>query len=222
MSNRNNSFESSSFNLTSSFFDNDKIKVLSWSPRIFYYSGILTPEDCDHIIKLGIDKVKRSLVVGPDGKPVQSIARTSDGAFLSKERDDPVIKTLAEKIALWTQLPVDNGEDFYILRYQNGQEYKAHNDYFTITPNRPHDIIGSVGNRYATVLTYLSDVEEGGETYFPQINLKVPPKKGDAILFWNMNPNGSVDPKTLHAGLPVIKGTKWCLTKWIRQFSYKK
>lgn len=34
---------------------NDKsVSVISWHPRIFYATKILTPEECDHIIKIGI------------------------------------------------------------------------------------------------------------------------------------------------------------------------
>lgn len=187
--------------------------ILSWSPRIFYYPGFASEAECDRVVELGKDKVSRSKVVGDDGGVVSN-DRTSYGVFLSAENDDPVIQALAKRISLWSQLPEENGEAFYLLRYNNGQEYKPHWDYFS----QGH--FGGEGNRAATVLTYLSDVEEGGETIFPEADLKVNPKKGDAILFWNMHPNGTVDQRSLHGGLPVLKGTKWCLTKWIRQSKY--
>jgi len=63
------------------------------------------------------------------------------------------------------------------FRYQIGQEYKAHHDYFD---EQTAKRLGSPGNRIATALMYLSDVEEGGETYFPRATggeLKVPPRK---------------------------------------------
>lgn len=175
------------------------------------YQNFLSHEECDHIIKLGESKLSRSLV----GDGSVSPHRTSYGTFLSKEANDPVIKSVAEKISMWTQLPIENGESFYLLRYENGQEYKAHPDYFS------RSRVGKEGNRFATVLTYLSDVEEGGETFFPKINLEIKPKKGEAVLFWNLHLNGTEDSYSLHGGRPVIKGTKWCMTKWIRQFKYR-
>ena len=50
-------------------------------------------------------------------------------------------------------------EGLQVLRYQQNQHYGAHWDYF-----QHHDGFSNGGNRYATVLTYLSDAEEGGET----------------------------------------------------------
>jgi prolyl 4-hydroxylase len=73
------------------------------------------------------------------------------------------------------------------------------------------------GQRLATFITYLSEVEEGGETIFPKIDLKVKPHKGDGLLFYNLHSDGTVDELALHGGLPVIKGEKWIVTKWIRE-----
>lgn len=48
-----------------------------------------------------------------------------------------------------------------ILRYEHGQKYEPHHDAF-------NDNIHAIGgNRMATVLMYLSNVERGGETIFP-------------------------------------------------------
>lgn len=82
----------------------------------------------------------------------------------------------------------------------------------------------------ATVLMYLSTPEEGGETVFPSAGVKVAgagwsdcaragfavkPRKGDALLFYSLLPDGSKDLASLHGSCPVIKGTKWSATKWI-------
>jgi len=111
---------------------------------------------------------------------------------------------------------VENGEAYYLLRYETGQEYKPHTDWFHDNDaGRVH--IGLQGNRIATVLTYLHSPEEGGGTIFPEINKVVPAKAGDSVLFWDLHPDNSVDPRSLHGGKPVIKGIKWAMTKWIRE-----
>lgn len=59
---------------------------------------------------------------------------------------------------LWSE----NGESIQILHYENGQKYEPHFDYFHDKANQE---LG--GHRVATVLMYLSNVERGGETVFP-------------------------------------------------------
>lgn len=57
-------------------------------------------------------------------------ARTSSGVFMSYHQDDPVVKKLARKIADWAHVPEENGEIFYLIRYEEGQQYLPHNDFF--------------------------------------------------------------------------------------------
>ncbi|MEB0136763.1 2OG-Fe(II) oxygenase [Actimicrobium sp. CCC2.4] len=66
----------------------------------------------------------------------------------------------------------------------------------------------------------MTDVEEGGSTSFPGICLDVHPQKGGALFFRNTTPYGLPDKKTLHAGLPVEKGTKIIANKWLREKPY--
>lgn len=115
-------------------------------------------------------------------------------------------------------IPSSHGETFYLLRYDPGQEYKQHTDWFAPSPDGL-GFLGPAGNRLATVIVYLSDVQEGGETLFPNIGLKVSPRKGSALLFWNRTPDGVLDPLVLHSSLPVINGRKWSITRWIRERS---
>lgn len=56
----------------------------------------------------------------------------------------------------------ENGEDIQVLRYEHGQKYESHYDYFVDKVN-----IAWGGHRLATVLMYLSNVTQGGETVFP-------------------------------------------------------
>jgi 2OG-Fe(II) oxygenase superfamily len=77
-------------------------------------------------------------------------------------------------------------------------------------------------SRFATVLFYLNDDMEGGETSFPRwLNaetpneLKVKPERGKAILFYNMLPDGNYDERSQHAALPVLKGEKYLTNLWV-------
>ncbi|XP_044480222.1 probable prolyl 4-hydroxylase 7 [Mangifera indica] len=216
-------------------FDPAHVTQLSWSPRAFIYKGFLTPEECDHLIDLAKDKLEKSMVADNEsGKSIESEVRTSSGMFLNK-RQDEVVADIEDRIALWTFLPQENGESIQILHYENGQKYEPHFDYF-------HDKVNQElgGHRIATVLMYLSNVEKGGETVFPDAEGKlsqpkddswsdcakqgyaVKPRKGDALLFFSLRPDATTDTSSLHGSCPVIEGEKWSATKWIHVRSFDK
>ncbi|KAL0348736.1 UNVERIFIED_CONTAM: putative prolyl 4-hydroxylase 4 [Sesamum angustifolium] len=183
-------------------------------------------------------ELKRSAVAdNVSGKSKLSEVRTSSGMFIPKAKD-PIVAGIEEKIATWTFLPQENGEDIQVLRYEPGQKYDPHYDYFADKVN-----IARGGHRVATVLMYLTDVEKGGETVFPSAEESprrrsvstdkdlsecgrqgpaVKPRKGDALLFFSLTPDAVPDPMSLHAGCPVDEGEKWSATKWIHVDSFNK
>ncbi|KAG8068251.1 hypothetical protein GUJ93_ZPchr0005g14747 [Zizania palustris] len=210
-------------------------RQISWKPRVFLYQQFLSYDEANHLVSLARAELKRSAVADNlSGKSELSDARTSSGTFISKGKD-PIVAGIEEKIAAWTFLPKENGEGIQVLRYMHGEKYEQHYDYFADNVNTNRG-----GHRIATVLMYLTDVAEGGETVFPlaedltdsgtntslsecaQKGVAVKPHKGDALLFFNLSPDGSKDSLSLHAGCPVIKGEKWSATKWIRVASFDK
>jgi hypothetical protein len=66
-----------------------------------------------------------------------------------------------------------------------------------------------------TVLVYLNDELEGGETEFLRLGLSHRGRKGDALMFRNVDAQGRPDSRTLHAGRPPTQGEKWVLSVWI-------
>jgi len=208
------------------------MEVLDEDARIFMFHNFLTPEECDHLIGLAKPSLSRSYVVASDdGHSELSEVRTSQGMFLSRSQD-PVVADIERRIARWTLLPVGNGEGLQILRYAQNQKYDGHYDYFFDEKGPSNG-----GNRYATVLMYLSDVEEGGETMFPNIpapggtngpefsecarrNLAAKPKKGNAVLFHSIKPTGELERRSMHTACPVIRGVKWSAPKWIHVSHY--
>ncbi|KAF3783821.1 putative prolyl 4-hydroxylase 4 [Nymphaea thermarum] len=202
-----------------------RVRQISWKPRAFVYSGFLTDEECDHLISLATSELKRSAVAdNVSGESKLSGVRTSSGMFISKGKD-PIIMGIEDKIAAWTLLPKENGEDIQVLRYEHGQKYDPHYDYFSDKLN-----IARGGHRIATVLMYLTDVNDRRRGRIVDDNLSdcakkgiaVKPKKGDALLFFSLHPNAVPDERSLHAGCPVIEGEKWSATKWIHVASFDK
>mmetsp|Transcript_14099 Transcript_14099/g.17088 ORF Transcript_14099/g.17088 Transcript_14099/m.17088 type:complete len:321 (+) Transcript_14099:228-1190(+) len=219
-----------------------RMEVLSWEPRAFVVENLLSPEECDEMIARAEPKMEPSTVVDvSNGKSIGSSVRTSTGAFLtdldfqrpitSKDGlqyagESETYRRVTERLARLTMTPVENGEALQILRYEPGQYYRPHNDWFADQFNKDRG-----GQRIATVLMYLSDVEDGGETVFPNAGdagekaicggkegrgRSVKAKKGRAVIFWNCHPNYREDPKSLHGGCTVLSGTKWSATRWIR------
>ncbi|KAJ0251054.1 prolyl 4-hydroxylase 8 [Hirschfeldia incana] len=210
------------------------VEVISWEPRASLYHNFLTNEECEHLISLAKPSMKKSKVVDVQtGGSKDSRVRTSSGAFLRRGQDE-IVGEIENRISDFTFIPVENGEGLQVLHYEVGQKYEPHHDYFSDNYN-----VKRGGNRIATVLMYLSDVEEGGETVFPAAKgnisdvpwwnelsqcgkegLSVLPKKRDALLFWSARPDATLDPSSLHGGCPVIKGNKWSSTKWFHFNEY--
>ncbi|VFQ67057.1 unnamed protein product [Cuscuta campestris] len=204
-----------------------KPEVLSWSPRIILFHNFLSTEECDYLRGIAKPRLHVSTVVDvKTGKGIKSNVRTSSGMFLNPdERRYPMIQAIENRIAVYSQIPIENGELIQVLRYEKNELYRPHHDYFTDEFN-----IKRGGQRVATMLMYLSGDVEGGETYFPMAGnsecscggkmvkgLSVKPAKGNAVLFWSMGLNGELDPSSLHGGCEVVSGEKWSATKWMRQ-----
>ncbi|CAI5939811.1 unnamed protein product [Closterium sp. NIES-64] len=211
--------------------DVSKVQRLSWKPRAFLFPQFLSEAECDYIVNYSRPRMERSTVLSNSGKSVQDSIRTSDGSFIVKY-ENPVIRRIEERVAAWTFLPIENQEAMQVLRYRDGQEYGAHWDYID-----PVKAPTPGGPRYATVLMYLSNVEKGGETAFPESEedtvvkddswsdcgkkgIAAKPRKGDALLFFSLHPDTSFDRSSLHAGCPVLAGEKWSATKWIHVGSF--
>lgn len=205
------------------------MEQLSWAPRAFLFRGLLTDEECDHLISLAKDHMEASTVVDDaTGDSVPSTVRTSSGTFLDYRQTD-IVARIERRLAHITMIPEENGESLQILHYVNGQQYEPHWDYFIDKSGKNADPAHG-GQRVATVLMYLTTPEEGGETVFPESDTKVEgPEwsecakkglavksvRGDALLFYSLKPDGTPDRKSLHGSCPTTKGEKWSATRWI-------
>jgi prolyl 4-hydroxylase len=187
-------------------------------PDAVVYGNFLSPVECAALIAYAEGRMRSSKVVDrATGKAVVHEARTSSSTFLKRGQFD-LVSAIEQRISNVVGLPVENGEGMQILRYDVGQEYRKHYDYFN--PERettPHHIKRG-GQRIATFLMYLNTPEGGGNTTFPHAGISVGAVQGNALLFRYDTPTPAT--KTLHCGEPVTSGVKWVATKWIRQSEF--
>jgi len=186
---------------------------LNASPFVTTLAGLLTPAECRYIRDAGEPALQPSVVVDPATRRlIPHPIRTSDGTAFGVYAEDLVVNAINRRIAAASGTTIAQGEPLQLLRYRGGQEYRPHVDALPAEQNQ----------RILTLLLYLSDDYEGGETHFPRIGLSFRGKTGDALLFQNVTADGRADPMSLHAGLPVTRGTKLIATRWIRRerFTY--
>jgi prolyl 4-hydroxylase len=183
------------------------------------YEDFLSDEECEHIKTVSKPYLTRSAVVGKNFSNVETRIRTSAGAFLDRAMDS-VIDRVEKRIGVLTGTGVERGEGLQVLHYVDAQEYQPHYDFFEPQNEEEAKMMELPGNRIGTLIMYLSEVEEGGATYFPQLKLAIHPKKGSAIWFGYIAEDGVPDRRSEHAGLPIITGDKWIATKWVRERAF--
>lgn len=190
------------------------------TPRIVVLGNVLSGEECDALAALSDQRMERSPVVADaDGGMQLHANRTSSGAMLQRGETELIARVEA-RLGVLANWPVENGEGMQVLRYAPGHEYRTHFDWFDADAPGPRKHLEHGGQRLGTFVLYLSDVEAGGGTAFPAIGLEVQPQKGGAVFFINTDSALTPDRRTLHAGLPVIRGVKFVANKWLRAHAY--
>ncbi len=189
-------------------------------PQVLLYEGLLSAAECEEMIALAETRLTRSTVVDEQlGEARPHEHRTSAGGFFQRG-EHPLVARIEARLSELLDWPVENGEGLQVLRYGVGGEYRAHFDWFN--PDHPGSDrhLRTGGQRVGTCILYLSEVEDGGGTRFPNLGLEVRPRPGAVLYFADVDPRGVEDPSTLHAGVPVLAGVKYIATKWLRERRY--
>ena len=192
-------------------------RTLSQAPAILVIDGFLPAAVCDWMKDRAGALTEPALVYDPDtGEGRREGVRTNAAAQFALDRMDVVLAVVRERIARAAGLPVPGLEWTQVLHYTAGQTFDWHVDW--LDPALPgHAVdLAARGQRIATCLVFLNDDFEGGETAFEAGGLRHRGRKGDALLWANTLPDGSVDRRTRHAGLPPTSGEKWVLSQWLR------
>lgn len=187
-----------------------RARQLSDAPAASLFENALSADECAYLIDVARPNLRPSLVGDGAGQEVRRAVRTSEDMTISWTMEDPATHALNRRLAAMTGTLPEQAEALLVLRYRPGQEYKPHVDWD-----------GGENGRVATALVYLNQDYEGGETLFVKTGLKVKGRTGDVLVFRSAREDGSFDPFSEHAGLPVTTGTKFLASRWIHARRYE-
>ncbi|XP_050340282.1 prolyl 4-hydroxylase subunit alpha-2-like [Bactrocera neohumeralis] len=186
-----------------------KKEELNLDPSIAYYHESIFEKEIERILNATEDYVERSMV-GDLENSTYSDVRTSQNTWLDF-KVHPFLNNIAQRLRDATGLSLESGEHLQVANYGIGGHYGAHYDFSEMLET---DEYGGQGNRIATALFYINDVELGGATAFPYLRLTAPPVRGSMIVWYNLHKSLELDYRTKHGGCPVLVGSKWICNEW--------
>lgn len=188
------------------------------SPRLelFTLRDFLPEEERQGLMKLIDINRQPSTITDSNG---DHYFRTSETCHF--DESEPVVARLEERLQSLSGLDPVYGEPLQGQRYEVGQEFKAHTDYFE--PNgRDYDAnCTRGGNRTWTFMIYLNTPEAGGATRFKVVNKTFQPEAGRLVCWNNRRADATPNAATLHHAMKVRKGLKYVITKWYRERPYR-
>ena len=198
-----------------------KINIICEDPVIRMVDNFMSAEEAAELIETYEDLLERSAVLregSPESTSVIDESRTSSTAFLPAGRNRDLIWNLESRAVLLASKPRSHMEMLQLVRYNPGEHYIQHYDYFAKE--------GVQSQRTTSVLVYLSDCseEEGGRTTFSKLGLSVGPRIGTALTWENSIFDGAavgLDARLLHGGEEPINTTKYAVNIWFRSLPFR-
>jgi prolyl 4-hydroxylase len=180
--------------------------------QLYTLDNFLTQAECDAIVAIIDRRLRPSTVTIATSDSAFRTSRTCDLSTLNS----PIVTAVDEKISKTLGIRPSYAEGNQAQRYEVGQQFKAHTDYFEPGTSEYAEHGGNRGNRTWTFMVYLNEGMLGGGTRFVALDKSFLPKKGQAVIWNNLYPDGTPNRDTLHSGEPVLKGHKIIITKWFR------
>ncbi len=197
-------------------------QALCQSPRVAQARDFASLEECAHLVhRFGpmLTQPRNYASTGSSNDEAELRQFSGVGAPVRVLDADPVVRTLERRLATMAQWPVEAMEPCSIIRYQAGQAYEPHVDYFTpeqVEANRRERGDPS-GQRVATFLLYLVVPASGGVTHYHLPGISVAGEPGLGLIHYNTTPDGAVDPDSLHSGSAIVAGEKWLWRSTLRE-----
>ena len=192
-------------------------QVILEDPSIRMARGFASVPVCDWIISRARDRLAPAQLFDTAAlRPVIKDTRSNSAAPFDLVYLDLVILLLRERLAAAVGVAMPALEAPQVFHYAVGQTFAPHYDF--LEPDVPGHAasIAQSGQRVATLLVYLNEAYEGGETDFPLLGARWRGRTGDALMFANTDAGGEPDRRMFHAGLPPTSGEKWLFSQWVR------
>ncbi len=181
--------------------------------QLYVLDDFMSAAECDALVDIIGQHLRPSTTTREDEDAYFRTSKTSDLSLLT----DPLISTIDERIAETLGIRAEYSEGIQAQRYDVGEEFKAHTDYFEVGTAEYFEHTAVQGNRTWTFMVYLNEEMQGGAIRFHAIERDFPPQTGQAIIWNSLYPDGTPNPDTLHSGMPVTGGHKIIITKWFRE-----
>jgi prolyl 4-hydroxylase len=179
---------------------------------LFVMRDFLSPEECEELVALIEAQHRPSTIADANGDDAFRTSSTCD-----LDAANPAVSALAAKLSHVSGIDLAHAEPLQGQRYEVGQEFKAHTDYFEPNSADYQTYCATSGQRTWTFMLYLNDVEAGGATRFRAIGKTIQPETGKLVAWNNHRADGSLNPATLHHAMKVRKGRKYVITQWYRE-----
>ena len=191
---------------------------VSEHPRIFTVDDFVSRAEGSHLMALSALNFTPAPESTHDRLSHEHTAFTGSAATLDASMCDPVVRNIERRIAGAFRLPPSHVEPLSVLRYQGGDRYAPHVDYFDEARMSFNRKAGDhAGQRTASFLVYLRAPERGGETHYLKLGRKIAGRERMALCHFNCLPDGQPDAMTLHTGEPVAQGEKWLARTTLRE-----
>lgn len=189
-------------------------------PLIWVVDDFVSLDECLHVLELAEDRMNDALV-SRLGHNTSSDKRTGRVAWVP-HNETPMVRGLIKRVGEFVGVPALHAENLQVIHYAETQEYKAHYDAWDINTSKGAEKTARGGNRALTALIYLNEVDAGGSTGFPELEVEVEARPGRMVIFHNLYEGESVRHRnSLHGGLPVVAGEKWACNLWFRERRYQ-
>ncbi|MGV3612262.1 MAG: prolyl hydroxylase family protein [Fluviicola sp.] len=164
--------------------------------QLFVINDFFSDAACDEAILWSEERGYEEAKVQIDGQQVmmKNIRNNSRFTFSDQELADRIWEKLQPFVItpFGNSLAIGLNELFRFYKYESGQRFKRHRDGSYIR--------NETEASYYTLMIYLNDGFEGGETTFEEHTIV--PQKGQALVF---------EHSLRHAGEPIVSGTKYVL-----------